>query len=781
MKVDTIQTSFAGGEIAPALYGRTDIAQYALACAEIQNWLVRPFGSVISTPGTEFINACKTGGTTSAVRLINFVFSRTDSYIIEMGVGYFRFYTNGGVVVSSGTTPYEVAHTYTADELFDVQYSQLNDIIYLTHPDHAPQKLTRLASNSWTLEDFDFEGGPFMPDNIAAITLTPSATGGSITVSATASVFTPSGATTVGHINSYWKIGTNVTEATTGISKQGYVKITAITNPSTATATVMSDLSGTKATKNWAEGSWSAVRGWPARVTFHQQRLFLARTASEPQTVWGSQSFVYNNFAVNDGSDDSALNLELASNESNDIKWLASGKSLIAGTYGGEYSIQSGDNAPLTPATTNVSKQTSWGSEAIIPKKIGSYYYYIQRFGKKLRELFYFWDEDNYKSVDKTILSPHISGDGFIDMAYQQNPDSILWCVCSNGTIATLTREVDQEIQAWSRQVTDGYYESIATIPSQTEPHDEVWVVVKRAINGSDVRYIERFVSPEIPERQDQCFYVHSGLVYDGYGTTADISLSATAGTVVVTSSTAAFTTDNEGNRLRAIDTDGNIVGEILLVSCATTTVIHGEVRYPFEETYFEDGEWGISVETISGLDHLEGKDVSVLVDGGTDLPSKTVSSGTITLGYDGFYVVAGLPYIQKLKTLPQEAGSQRGTSQGKIQRINELGFKVNKSYKGFYVGGSEEDLLKVRYATSEDSDIIYEGEIPNDRFSLKRISFRDPTTLLGKAESLYTGIIPNISFQDGYRYGSQVLIYNDAPLPIELLSLITTIDTNDK
>jgi hypothetical protein len=177
----------------------------------------------------------------------------------------------------------------------------------------------------------------------------------------------------------------------------------------------------------------------------------------------------------------------------------------------------------------------------------------------------------------------------------------------------------------------------------------------------------------------------------------------------------------------------------------------------------------------------LEGKSISVLTDGGTDLPLKVVSNGTITIANDYFYINAGLQYIQKAKTLPQEAGAQRGTAQGKIQKISELAFKVNRSYKGFYVGGTEDDLLNVRYATAEDSDIIYEGTIPNDNFVLNRISFRDPTTLLGQAESLYTGIIPNISFQDGYRYGAQVLIYNDAPLPIELLSVITTLDTNEK
>jgi hypothetical protein len=412
----------------------------------------------------------------------------------------------------------------------------------------------------------------------------------------------------------------------------------------------------------------------------------------------------------------------------------------------------------LTPKNINVRKETSYGSEDIVPKKIGNFFYYIQRFKKKLRELFYFWDTDNYKSVDKTILSPHISGDGFIDMAYQQIPDTILWCVTTSGTIATLTREVDQEVQGWSRQVTDGYYEAIASIPSQTESYDEIWVVVRRTIGGSDKRYIERFKNLEVPDRQDQCFYVHSGLTYDAYtaNTTSTISLSATSGTsVVVTSSTVYFSSSDVGQRIRAIDSDGDTVGELKITGYTSSTIVIGEVKSAFSATSYAPSYWGLSVSSISGLSHLEGETVAVLADGGTDKPNKTVSGGTISLGYDYFVINVGLPYTQTIETLPQEAGSQRGTSQGKIQRINEVAFKVNRSYTGFLCGGESSYLTKV--------------------------DFRDPATLMGTYEALYTGTIRNIAFNDNYKVGSKVLIENSDPLPIEMLSIITSIDTNDK
>ena len=721
--------------------------------------------------------------------MIQFIFSRTDAYIIEFGVGYFRFFTQGSVVVSPGTTPYEVAHTYAASEIPDVQYGQINDVIYLAHKDHPVRTLTRTSATSWVLADVVFTGGPFMPDNETAITLTPSATTGTIniTVSPTNSnLFVVSGST-LGHKNTFWKIGSTTTDATTGLDVQGYVKLTNIVNSYTATATVMKNLTIATATTNWAEGSWSDVNGYPARVTFHQQRLFFARTDQEPQNIWGSKSFSYTDFALDGANDDDAINIQLASNESNDIKWLAAGKALIAGTYGGEFTVQAGDNSPLTPSNTNVTKQTSWGSEAVIPKKIGNFFYYIQRFGRKLRELFYFWDLDTYKSIDKTILSNHISGDGFTDMAYQQSPDTILWCLTSNGTLATMTREVDQEIQGWARQTTDGLYESIATIPSQEGPYDEVWVVVNRTINGTARRYIERFTSQIVPDRQDQCWYVHSGLYYSAFDETTSptattISLSATAGTsVLVTSSAAYFAAGDVGQRIRSIDADGVIQGELLITGYTSSTIVLGSVKYPFSAPTYSSGYWGLSVTDISGLDHLEAKEVVVLADGGTSKPNQTVSNGTITLPRDAFYIIVGLPYDQIVKLLPQEAGSQRGTSQGKIQRINQLAFKVNRSHKGFKIGGNNSATDTVSYVEQGTTEILYTGSRPNPSFELKRISFREPTTSLGTPELLYTGVIPNISFLDDYRYGAQVTIVNEDPLPVELMAVITTLDTIDK
>jgi hypothetical protein len=399
--------------------------------------------------------------------------------------------------------------------------------------------------------------------------------------------------------------------------------------------------------------------------------------------------------------------------------------------------------------------------------------------------MFYNFDTDTYKAVDRTILAPHILEDGVKEMDVQNNPETILWCVLTTGTIATMTREIDQDVTGWSKQITDGTYSSIAIIPSQTRLNDEVWVIVDRWIEGSRKKYIELFDEMEPPDRQDMCNYLHSSLLYDAFtaatSATVTISLSGTSGTVTVTSSGIAFAQSQVGNRLRAIDADGIIIGEGEITATVSTSVCTIAVTYTFDAQAYAVNRWGVSVDSVSGLDHLEGEEVNVLADGGTDLPTKTVATGAITLEYDYFVVRAGLAYDQIIRTLPRELGSIRGTAQGKIQRINEVGFKVNRSHKGFYVGGTETELDNVSYIESTTTEILYTGTIPNDDFILERVSFRDPSTPLGTPEVLYSGVMSNITFRDDYHYGSEIYIKNVDPLPINLLSVIGTLDTFDK
>ena len=658
---------------------------------------------------------------------------------------------------------YQISTVFTESEVFDVHFTQLNDIIWLTHPNHPPQKLVRTSANEWTISDAPIMGGPFLDTNTnTSTTLALSATTGTINVTAATGkiVFTRS-ASTLGHHNAFFAIGglTAETSSTTGLKETAYVKITHVINSYTATATVIKNIPVTTTTSNWAEGAWSAVRGYPSRVSLHDWRLFFARTNEEPQKVWGSRVFSYEDMALDTEADDDGLNLPLASNQSNEIQFLASSRSLIAGTYGGAFPISAGSADTITPDNAKANEETGVGATSITPKILGNFIYYVQRFGKKIREMFYFWDNDTYKAVDATILSPHILGDGVVDMAVQQSPEPLVWCVLTTGTLAIMTREVDQQVQAWSRHTTSGTYTSIAIIPSQTAGYDEAWVIVERYIAGAQRKYVEFFENIEVPDRQDKCLYLHSALSYDAYESTstssATISLSASSGSVTLTSSTAYFNGGMIGKRIRAIDENGTTIGQGQITATASTTSITLSITTTFSALSYSAGRWGVSVATLSGLDHLNAKTVGILADGQVESLTRTVASESVTLSSNYWVISIGLSYDQILFTLPPEAGTNRGTAQGKIQRYNEISLKVNRSTQGFKYGTDADNLDDINLAFT-------------------------PTVT-----SLYTGILPpqggGITMRGGYKRGAQVYIKNSNPLPIEVLSLMGALDTNDK
>ena len=786
-RMSPVQSSFSKGELSELTQGRVGTEMYTAACATLENFLIRPYGIAMASPGTFYMGEVK--DSSKETRLINFVFSVNDAYQIEMGEGYFRFWTSAGQVVKTTadtadwTTAtayvvgdfvkndstlyycivantstslfatdlaagewlaqeiYEIPNDYTEAQLDQIQFAQKNDVIYLTHDDHEPATLARTSGNNWARTDITFLNGPYQDDNLTAITLTPSATTGSITVTASAAAFT------TGNIGSMYKIG-----GTAGSPPvQGYVRVTAYTDTTHVTATVVATLDGTGATDDWAEGAWSTRRGFPRCLTFHEQRLAFARTDTEPQGIWMSKNFIYDDFE--EGSDDDdALDITLATTQANEIQWLTSATNLLAGTFGGEFII-TGSGAPLTPSNAKASKQSGWGSEPIQPVQVGNYSYYVQSRGQKIRELYYMWEQDNYKSVNTTVLSEHITGtQGVKDMAYQQNPDSILWFIRKDGQIATLTREIDQEVVAWTRQKTNGIYESISTIPNPDNPYDEVWVIVKRTVDGSTVRYLEKFESPIVPVIEDDSFYVHCGLQYDAYDQTTGnaLTLSAKTGTITITAGSSVFTSAMINNRIRAIDANDEMIGELKITAVASGTSATGTSTSDFSATSYAANLWGISVEDLSGLSHLEGESVAILADGAVQA-QVTVSSGSITLNRDTFKLSVGLPYDCTLKTLPLE--KTQGTSLGKRKSIYQVGLKVYKTL-GIQIGRDTDNLLDVQLLDN-------------------------PT--MGVATDLYTGTIPNILFSGGWNWDSQVVIKQSNPLPCHILDIMPLVNENSK
>jgi hypothetical protein len=394
------------------------------------------------------------------------------------------------------------------------------------------------------------------------------------------------------------------------ITSTGIVQITAVTTTQ-ATTTIVAELANTVISPplSWTLESalWNATNGYPRTVTLHEQRLVAAGTAQKPQTVWGSRSGLYLDFTKGT-TDDASYSFTIAADEVNPIGYLASMRNLVVHTYGGEFSIQGGIEKPVTPTNVRVRPESNHGSKGVRPVKVGTESVFVQRSGRKVRALGYRVEADGYTAPDLVTLAEHITAGGVTELAYQQEPDLLLWGVRGDGALLSSTLDRSQSVDGWAAHITDGAFESVATIPNGD--HDETWVVVRRTVNGTTVRYLEIFddsFAPALP-----------GAAFTGYPP-------APAVTVYGYTVDAGMAFDNAGG------------------------------------------------QTVFNVPHLIGKTVDIVADGAVQ-PQQTVDgSGNVTLTRPSFRTLIGLHFDSQIGLLTPEVGTGTGTAQGNSMRTSEI------------------------------------------------------------------------------------------------------------
>ena len=312
----------------------------------------------------------------------------------------------------------------------------------------------------------------------------------------------------------------------------GRAKITGFTSATVVAATVEDDFDNTNAVSTWKLGAFSDTTGHPSCVSFFEQRLVFAGTSSEPQTLYFSKAGDYENMTSGTNADD-AMVYTIASNQVNRIRYLKSVRTLLVGTSGGEFTVSAdGTDAAITPTNIVIKKQSSYGTANVDAIPAGNSILFLQKAKRKIRELSYNFDTDGYVAPDLTILNDIVTKSGINEMAYQQEPDSILWCVRDDGILAGLTYQRSENVIAWHRHKLGGTFgagasatgygvvESVASISGELT-EDEFYVIVKRTINGATKRYVEVFAPFDFDETDATDFrFVDSHLTYSGSATT---------------------------------------------------------------------------------------------------------------------------------------------------------------------------------------------------------------------------------------------------------------------
>ncbi|HEJ7159857.1 TPA: hypothetical protein U2J57_003684 [Serratia marcescens] len=495
MRANLIKTNFTAGEISPRLMGRVDISRYANGAKQIENAVCVVQGGVMRRPGSRYAAAAKYGDRNA--RLIPYVFNRSQAYVLEFGDGYMRIFQNGAQLVNDDNTPYEIASPYSSAMLPAVNYVQGADTMFLVHQGVKPHRLQRRGQLDWVLEPC-----PFIVEPFDEIRDTPEKwcrpnvkefVGSEVILTLSDDEPPKEGSTppitgegwTSEDVGSYVRIN------------GGLVLIKSVDSASVATGTIRTDLTATQAASPGAwtreDTVWTDEFGYPGAVTLYQQRLVLAGSIRYPQTIWFSETSVYLSFELGT-DDDKAISFTLSSDQLNPIVHLAQMNTLIALTYGGEFTITAGNDAAITPTNISVKNPSPYGCNGIRPVRVGTEIMFVQRAGRKLYAVAY--DPDSfvsYSANDLTVLAEHITAGGVIDMAYQQQPDAFIWMVRTDGVMVTMAIDRAQEVIAWSRQITAGGFESVASIPSDS--NDVVYALVRREINGQLVRYVEVFDS----------------------------------------------------------------------------------------------------------------------------------------------------------------------------------------------------------------------------------------------------------------------------------------------
>jgi len=509
-------SSFTAGEISPRLEGRTDLEKYRQGLSDLTNMVVMPHGGVQRRPGTQFISSVKDSAVKT--RLLPFQFKAGDTYILEFGDQNMRVIRNDAQVLDAtdktitGVTQANpgvitsASHGFSnGDEIY------IDAIAGMTELNGRNYLVANVTTNTFTVQDL-------FGNNIDTTAFTAYTSGG--TATEIYNIATPYAAADLFDIRFVQSADTMY------LVHPSYDIRTLTRTDHNAWSFATMSITGSPSP------ALSGADDRPSVVAFFEQRLVFANTNNNPQTLWFSKNGDYTNFTVGTADDD-ALIYTIASNQSNAIRFLSSTAVLTVGTSGGEYVLTSTSDGPITPTTTLIRKYSNYGSAKITPVQVADVTLFVQRGNRKMREFKFVGNVNvgGYSAPDMTILAEHITNGGIVDMAYQQEPDSIVWIVRDDGTLVGMTYRREEEVVAWHKHVIGGEFsggqavvESIATLPTDTG-EDELFMIVKRTINSVTRRYIEKMNVFDFGSDTTTAFFVDSGLQYSGGATTSLLGL----------------------------------------------------------------------------------------------------------------------------------------------------------------------------------------------------------------------------------------------------------------
>tara|TARA_R100001594_G_scaffold58437_2_gene92416 strand:+ start:7842 stop:9905 length:2064 start_codon:yes stop_codon:yes gene_type:complete len=497
---------------------------------------------------------------------------------------------------------------------------------------------------------------------------------------------------------------------------------------SSHTSWSVTTISFTSAPSNFA----GSAGEYPGAVSFFEERLWWGGSTDNPQTVWASKSGDFEN--MTQGSDaDHSLEYTLAASQVNVIKWLAaSPNGLIIGTVGGEF-VATGGGDPITPTSIQINIATRYGSNNVTPIEAGRALLFIQRAGTKLRELAFNLDVDGLVAPDLTILSEHITsgnaGYTITDMAYQHEPDTVIWLTRSDGRLLSVTYERDQNVISWASHIIGGHYtDATVTVTDYANIAVGTTITVTKS-DGTTVVFTSEAISGSAPSetngwRPNESNDTTADNIYTAINAHADFTVANPSANVVTIKETSPSSygllsvTSSDSTRLACVSQGIAQVESVATIPSVDGTrddvwvsvlrTINGSTKRFVEwlnKDVFCDSALeysGSSTTSFSGLGHLEGETVQIVGGDATDKAvyvEQKVSSGAVSISGSGVtHAYIGMGYKTTLETLSPEFELGPGNSVGLAKAWNRIIVRVYETL-GMTIN-SEEVIFRV---TSDD------------------------------------------------------------------------------
>lgn len=520
---------------------------------------------------------------------------------------------------------------------------------------------------------------------------------------------------------------------------------------------------------------------FPAVVGFYQQRKIFGSSAEHPETVVASRIGSYNNFSRSSPlQDDDAVSFSLFGSQVNEVRHVINLGSLLIGTSGGIWEVLGDADGVLTPTAVNPKRRSGHGMSTIPPLVVSTRLIYVQARGTVVRE-FQNQGLESFADVDLSVFSAHLFAKGrtIVRWDYQVTPQSVVWAVRSDGTLLGLTYLPEHEVVGWHRHDTDGAFEDVCVVPEGAE--DAVYVVVRRTIGGQTKRYIERFASREWSNVVDAVF-MDSTLSYDGrnanVGQIMSILPTAHGGNwdhtdfdVPLECTAPIFDNTFLGKSIFLTAADGTEYRlAVTAIVDPTSITVRPNTLIPLTMRGYETSTWSLAVDTVGGLDHLEGKAVSVFADGfvvgspnNPEMPVRTVAGGVVTLDRPYAVIHVGLPFISDLETLDLDTPQGPSLKESKML-INTVGLMVLET-RGVLAGEMSPETNPQNVPEADD----YGSPI----FGLREFKVRFEETY-DEPNALRSDYI-EVGIQAGYNKKGRIFLRQIDPEPVTILAAMPT------